>query len=100
MSAPVQLRPRPAAGDGLDPLPRSVEDQVERGPVARSMVAAIRGYQLLRSGRPTGCRFLPTCSDYAVQAIEAHGTVRGARLTLGRLTALYPLGWTWRRSRA
>ena len=37
----------------------------------------IHGYQLARAGRPTGCRYLPTCSEYAVEAIERHGAVAG-----------------------
>ena len=52
----------------------------------------IRGYQLARSGRPTGCRYLPTCSEYAAEAIEVHGPVRGVALALRRIARCNPLG--------
>jgi putative membrane protein insertion efficiency factor len=60
--------------------------------VARWMISAIHGYQLARTGRPTGCRYLPTCSEYAVLAIERHGAVRGALLALRRLARCNPWG--------
>ncbi|MGD0392109.1 MAG: membrane protein insertion efficiency factor YidD [Acidimicrobiales bacterium] len=75
-----------------DPAPAAGNDVASRGQPAGWIIAAIRGYQLLRSGRPTGCRFLPTCSDYAVQAIEVHGATRGASLTLRRLLRCTPWG--------
>jgi putative membrane protein insertion efficiency factor len=56
------------------------------------MIAGIRGYQGLRSGRPTGCRYLPTCSEYAVEAIERHGAARGASLAARRLARCNPWG--------
>lgn len=94
MSAPglVQFRPTPVDADGDGSGSPRANDQVKGGPVAGPMIAGIRGYQLLRSGRPTGCRFLPTCSDYAVEAIETHGAARGALLTLGRLMRCTPWG--------
>jgi putative membrane protein insertion efficiency factor len=62
------------------------------GIVARWMVSLIRGYQLARSGRPTGCRYLPTCSEYAIEAIQGHGLVRGTRLAAGRIVRCNPWG--------
>ena len=63
--------------------------QRRRGP-ARWMVLAIHGYPSsgLRAGRPTGCRYLPTCSDYALQAVERHGAVHGGALALETIDAL------------
>jgi uncharacterized protein len=88
----VQLRPPPIVSDEHEPgFPRG-NDQVSRGAVAGWITAAIRSYQLLRSGRPTGCRYLPTCSEYAIEAIEAHGTARGGVLTLRRLMRCTPWG--------
>jgi hypothetical protein len=39
---------------------------------------------------PAACRFEPSCSDYAREAIEVHGVVRGTRLALGRLLRCQP----------
>jgi putative membrane protein insertion efficiency factor len=39
---------------------------------------------------PAGCRFHPSCSDYACQAIERHGILRGVRLALLRLLRCQP----------
>lgn len=36
------------------------------------------------------CRFEPTCSTYAMEAIERHGSLRGCRLALGRLLRCHP----------
>jgi len=52
----------------------------------------IRVYQLARSGRPTGCRFIPSCSEYAVEAIEVHGPLRGTILSARRLARCTPWG--------
>jgi uncharacterized protein len=39
---------------------------------------------------PHSCRFVPTCSEYAMEAVERHGVVRGAMLTAGRLLRCHP----------
>jgi uncharacterized protein len=53
----------------------------------------IRSYQLLVSPmlRPS-CRYLPTCSDYAAEAIERHGALAGTWLALRRLARCHPWG--------
>ena len=38
------------------------------------------------------CRYTPTCSDYAAEAITRHGALGGALLTVGRLLRCHPLG--------
>ncbi len=60
--------------------------------VGRWMIAAIGWYQAARAGRPTGCRYLPTCSDYAMQAVAGHGAARGSVLTVRRLARCTPWG--------
>lgn len=39
-----------------------------------------------------GCRYSPTCSEYAVEAIDRHGILRGTILSLKRLSRCHPLG--------
>jgi putative membrane protein insertion efficiency factor len=53
--------------------------------------ALIRAYQLLLSPLlGPRCRFHPSCSQYALDALAAHGTVRGGALTLRRLARCHP----------
>jgi putative membrane protein insertion efficiency factor len=68
------------------------EPEVRRGAVARRLISVIHAYQLLRVGRPTGCRFLPTCSEYAIDAIDRHGVARGSGLAVKRLMRCNPWG--------
>lgn len=39
-----------------------------------------------------GCRFTPTCSEYAMDAVRTHGAMRGTALTVGRLCRCHPWG--------
>ena len=41
--------------------------------------------------RPPCCRFLPTCSQYALEAVELHGAFRGGLLALKRILKCQPL---------
>jgi putative membrane protein insertion efficiency factor len=59
---------------------------------ARPLLALVRGYQLIRGGRPSPCRFYPSCSTYAVEALETHGAVRGTWLATRRLCRCHPWG--------
>lgn len=58
----------------------------------RRALAWIEAYQRAFAGRPSPCRFYPTCSNYAHEAFEVHGTGRGGWLTLRRLLRCRPLG--------
>ena len=58
----------------------------------RLLRAPIRGYQLARPGRSSPCRFVPSCSNYALEAIDTHGALRGGVLTLRRLSRCRPGG--------
>ncbi len=56
-------------------------------------LALVRFYQRLVSPvLGARCRYLPTCSEYAIEAIELHGTVRGGWLALRRLARCTPWG--------
>ncbi|MDA1305665.1 MAG: membrane protein insertion efficiency factor YidD [Acidobacteria bacterium] len=56
-------------------------------------VVLVRTYQMLLSPFSGGaCRFEPSCSEYAITAIELHGLLRGMRLTLVRVSKCHPFG--------
>ena len=59
---------------------------------ARSIaIAALRGYKRFVSPvLPPACRFVPTCSEYAAEAIEKHGVLRGGTLAVRRLVRCGP----------
>lgn len=60
--------------------------------LARVLTGSIRGYQLLRAGRPSPCRFTPSCSTYALEAVQARGAARGTGLAIRRLARCHPWG--------
>ena len=62
-------------------------------PAARLILIAIQGYRLTLSallGRQ--CRFAPTCSEYAADAVRNHGALRGGWLGLKRIGRCHPWG--------
>lgn len=79
----------------------------------RAVLRLIRFYKILISPLFAGsCRFLPSCSDYAAQAVARFGVVRGSLLAARRLSRCHPLGshgldpvpaagtpWPWSRGR-
>lgn len=61
------------------------------GLVARALLLALRGYRLLLSPwLGSSCRFAPTCSLYAIEAIERHGAAAGGLLAARRLLRCHP----------
>ncbi|HET7552024.1 MAG TPA: membrane protein insertion efficiency factor YidD [Gemmatimonadaceae bacterium] len=55
------------------------------------LIFLVRGYQVVISPLlPSTCRFYPSCSAYAVEALERHGAWRGIKLTLRRLGRCHP----------
>jgi putative membrane protein insertion efficiency factor len=68
-----------------------VSDPAGRSVVARVLIGLLHGYQRWVSpALPPTCRFYPTCSAYAVEALQVHGVLRGTWLTLCRLLRCAP----------
>jgi putative membrane protein insertion efficiency factor len=62
-------------------------------PGVRAALVAVRAYQLLLAPFAGGaCRFHPTCSAYALEALTEHGVWRGGRLALARVAKCHPFG--------
>lgn len=61
--------------------------------IARALVKVVRGYQVtFGSIMPPVCRYQPTCSRYAVEALQRHGALRGSWLAARRLLRCNPWG--------
>ncbi|MDP1520755.1 membrane protein insertion efficiency factor YidD [Porticoccus litoralis] len=59
--------------------------------IRAAIISLIRGYQYLVSPLlGNRCRFHPTCSCYAIEAVNHHGTLKGGYLTLRRLIKCHP----------
>ena len=70
-----------------------MQRQNRAGVLSLTLLAAVRAYQLLVSPLlPPACRFLPSCSEYAADAIRQHGALRGLGLALHRLARCHPWG--------
>ena len=54
------------------------------------MLVMIRGYQLLSSPFPPSCRYYPSCSAYALEAVGRHGVLKGGWLGLKRILRCHP----------
>lgn len=61
-------------------------------PLKQFLILCIKGYQRAVSPLlPPSCRFHPSCSAYAIEALEKHGAARGSWLTARRLCRCHPL---------
>ena len=57
-----------------------------------TVLQLIRGYKWLLSPLlPPACRYLPTCSDYAIEAVERYGALRGSAMAAWRILRCHPL---------
>ena len=70
----------------------------EKGTIREFAVAALtaplRFYRRFLSPLfPPACRFEPSCSRYAIEAIETHGPLKGTGLALRRLSRCHPISW-------
>ena len=60
--------------------------------VARVLMLPIRAWRLVSVHLTPRCRFHPSCSAYALEALERHGAVRGLWLSIRRLSRCHPWG--------
>jgi putative membrane protein insertion efficiency factor len=59
-----------------------------------ALIAPIRFYRRFLSPLlPPACRFTPTCSRYAIEAIQVHGPLKGSALAARRLLRCHPIHW-------
>ena len=57
----------------------------------KPVMAAIRFYQRkISPGLPPRCRYIPTCSEYALEAVEKYGAVKGGWLAARRIARCHP----------
>jgi hypothetical protein len=71
----------------------TVQDETRDRPsaAARVMATVITGYRRFLSPLlPPRCRFLPSCSAYALEAVQSHGAARGGWLAVRRLSRCHP----------
>lgn len=61
--------------------------------LALPFILLVRFYQLCISPlKPPTCRFTPTCSQYAIEALRKHGPLKGTYLTVRRILRCHPWG--------
>jgi uncharacterized protein len=75
----------PLADNGAPP-PRSGR------PMSRAVAVLVGFYQRLHAGRPPRCRYIPSCSQYALEAVQRRGVLVAVALTARRLSRCHPWG--------
>jgi putative membrane protein insertion efficiency factor len=80
-------------------MARSGEKSTERGAIAQSVLwllrVIVRAYQYFLSPLlGPRCRYLPSCSSYALEALDVHGPWRGSWYALRRIARCHPWGGT------
>lgn len=56
------------------------------------LVKGIKLYQKIPGNFHNYCRHIPTCSNYGIEAIETHGSIKGSYLTIKRIIRCNPIG--------
>ena len=60
--------------------------------ISKILISAVKFYQKSISPYTPGCcRFVPTCSNYAIEAIRVHGALKGTALSIWRILRCHPL---------
>lgn len=65
-------------------------DALRATPPARLLMVPIRGWRLISVHLPPRCRFHPSCSQYALEALQMHGAGRGSWLAIRRVGRCHP----------
>ncbi|MDA0781139.1 MAG: membrane protein insertion efficiency factor YidD [Rickettsiales bacterium] len=61
--------------------------------MVQTLIAIIKLYKIVISPfLPRACRYLPTCSEYAAEALKTHGIIRGGYLSIKRILSCHPWG--------
>jgi len=86
-------------GPGSDAPPGAPDERTTGRPddrtstLARLLILPVRGYKRFVSPLlPPACRYVPTCSEYMVEALQTHGAVRGLWLGTRRICRCHPWG--------
>lgn len=56
------------------------------------LIGCIKLYQKLPLSSHNSCRYIPTCSNYAIEAIDKYGSIKGSVLTIKRILRCNPFG--------
>ena len=64
----------------------------DNSPIKKILVGFIKFYRFFPRSRTPVCRFTPTCSEYAYDSINIHGSLKGSVLSLRRLGRCHPWG--------
>lgn len=56
------------------------------------LIAMIKFYQMIPGNFHNYCRFTPTCSNYAIEALNKYGTIKGLKLSIKRIMKCHPFG--------
>jgi|SRR5690606_2641072 len=94
----LEATPNAEADPAGDELPVDDQTPPQRTPVrgVRAiprllLVGFVQSYQMFISPLlPSSCRYYPSCSTYAVEALERHGALRGGWLTVKRIARCHP----------
>jgi putative membrane protein insertion efficiency factor len=80
----------PISAPAVAAVARPVPAPAGPGVVARLLMLPVRAWRLLSVHLPPRCRFYPSCSQYALDALSTHGALRGSWLAVRRVGRCHP----------